>query len=98
MLCFVKKIFFHGYIVNSVSGTASCHCYEYNKSVILSVAKNLKAQILRYAQDDKLNLDEGRWYSFIVVRVRMVILNEVKNLDPSLTLLDDSSPPAVQRD
>jgi len=34
-------------------------------------------------------------YSFIVVRVRVVILNEVKNLDPSLTLLDDSSIPAV---
>ncbi len=65
--------------------------------VILSAAKNLKTQILRCAQDDKLNLDEGRLYSFIVVRVRVVILNEVKNLDPSLTLLDDSSPLAVHK-
>ncbi|MFA7468421.1 MAG: hypothetical protein WCY82_09165, partial [Desulfotomaculaceae bacterium] len=29
---------------------------------------------------DKLNLDEGRLYSFIVVRVRVVILNVAKNL------------------
>ncbi len=50
-----------------------------NESVILSAAKNLKDQILRYAQDDKLNLDEGRLYSFIVVRVRMVILSAAKN-------------------
>jgi len=60
--------------------TTICHCYEYNKFVILSAAKNLKAQILRYAQDDKLNLDEGRLHSFIVVRVRVVILSVAKYL------------------
>ncbi len=68
--------------IKELKNLLACHCYEYQEGSCHSERseESLKIRSFAIAQDDKLNLNKGKLYSFIVVRVRMVILSAAENL------------------